>query len=37
MYEEQKDDDVFLYMTYSRENTFGTYMACSGEDTFGIM
>lgn len=26
IYEENKDEDGFLYMTYSGENTFGTLM-----------
>ncbi|KAF3792653.1 Autophagy-related protein 8d [Nymphaea thermarum] len=25
IYEEHKDDDGFLYMTYSGENTFGAF------------
>lgn len=25
IYEENKDEDGFLYMTYSGENTFGSY------------
>jgi GABA(A) receptor-associated protein len=25
IYEENKDEDGFLYMTYSGENTFGVY------------
>lgn len=37
IYEEHKDDDGFLYMTYSGENTFGIDMAYSGEATFGIV
>lgn len=27
IYEENKDEDGFLYMTYSGENTFGTFLS----------
>lgn len=29
IYEEHKDEDGFLYMTYSGENTFGSFWKCS--------
>lgn len=29
IYEESKDEDGFLYMTYSGENTFGSFPAGS--------
>lgn len=29
IYEEHKDEDGFLYMTYSGENTFGSFWSCS--------
>jgi hypothetical protein len=28
IYEEHKDDDGFLYISYSGENTFGGLLAC---------
>lgn len=30
LYEENKDEDGFLYMTYSGENTFGSFLQLQG-------
>lgn len=37
IYDEHKDDDGFLYMTYSGENTFGNDMTSNGEIAFDVL
>jgi GABA(A) receptor-associated protein len=31
IYDEHKDDDGFLYIAYSGENTFGDFLSCDDE------
>lgn len=37
IYDEHKDDDGFLYMTYSGENTFGDNITYNDEITYDVL